>query len=440
MNFSGLDQLIIKSFSTLRRNGIGVGISELFAALKVLENAKSGLDEESLAEVQGDIRLLWYSGSNWQVLDEFDNLWENSIPAFLVAASDNESETFEPLDQILVPEVLVVECAQKIVSEQQGIPELIQPQKPMKAEMLEEVESSHSTKDAEIEKVPSPNVKPPPELEEQPPPQPINQNSSRKRGGRISAEPPPVFKAVSNMPSLAPRLNSLPVLTPFHSESPDSSTEVHSYFPISRLFMAYGWRYLRRLQPDGPADDLDVEATVERVAKQGFFLKPIYRRRQSNHAHLLLLIDKGGSMTPFDQIIDDLIETAKEESAIKEVDTFYFHNFLTNIAYADSYLINSVELDRILDCCDLNTSILIVSDAGSARGFINPDRIRFTLEMIFRLKQQTNLLAWLNPMPSPRWSNTSAKFIAEFIPMFQMDADGFSIAIDTLRGQSLRFF
>ncbi len=60
--------------------------------------------------------------------------------------------------------------------------------------------------------------------------------------------------------------------------------------------MSYGWRYLRRLAATGIADVLDMEATVEQAARQGFFLAPVYRRPSGNQARLLLLIDRGGSI------------------------------------------------------------------------------------------------------------------------------------------------
>jgi hypothetical protein len=52
----------------------------------------------------------------------------------------------------------------------------------------------------------------------------------------------------------------------------------------------------------------------------------------------------------------------------------------------------------------------------------------------------TPLIAWLNPMPRERWAGSSAQVIANLLHghMFQMDPDGFSNAIDVVRGQPFR--
>src|ERR1051325_4294114 len=115
----------------------------------------------------------------------------------------------------------------------------------------------------------------------------------------------------------------VPIQAPFTPLPLKSVVDLNSYWPVSRRFMSYIWRYLRRPLHDGPADVLDVQATVEKTARQGFFLAPAYRRRTRNYAHLILLIDQGGSMVPFHRFTRDLIETAQDESNIGHVAVFY---------------------------------------------------------------------------------------------------------------------
>jgi uncharacterized protein with von Willebrand factor type A (vWA) domain len=55
--------------------------------------------------------------------------------------------------------------------------------------------------------------------------------------------------------------------------------------------------------------------------------------------------------------------------------------------------------------------------------------------MLLRLKNRTDLIAWLNPMPHIRWRNSSAQMIALMVQMFQLDVDSFSSAVDTLQGR-----
>jgi hypothetical protein len=79
----------------------------------------------------------------------------------------------------------------------------------------------------------------------------------------------------------------------------------------------------------------------------------------------------------------------------------------------------------------------VSSDAGAARGYRAKERSRGTIRFLAQLRRYTTLIAWLNPMPKHRWVGNSAEIIAHSVPMFQMDNDGLSNAIDVVRGQVL---
>jgi uncharacterized protein with von Willebrand factor type A (vWA) domain len=239
---------------------------------------------------------------------------------------------------------------------------------------------------------------------------------------------------VENIPE--PELTPFPIRAPFIPLTIKGTHELNGYWPVSRRFMSYAWKYLRRPIADGPADVLNIQATVERAAKQGFFLGPVYSRQVRNHAHLVLLLDYGGSMTPFHRLSRNVADTAQHESDIGQVDVFYFHNVMADDIYLDQHLTEPISLRRIINSCTDDTSVLIVSDAGAARGYRKLNRISATTEFLHSLKRYTNLIAWLNPMPKERWAGTSAQIIAHLIPMFQMDADGVSNAIDVMRGHA----
>lgn len=239
--------------------------------------------------------------------------------------------------------------------------------------------------------------------------------------------------------SRSSQLEPLPVQAPFLPVESEFST-LQAYYPISRRSMAYTWRYLRRMVADGAPTVLDLDATVAQVAQQGFFLAPVYRRQERNEAKLLLLVDQNGSMVPFHRFTRDLVETVVDESGLSEenVRVVYFQNVPAEQVYRDRYLTELRELQEFLSVCDAETSVLVVSDAGAARGYRKLDRIRATTRFLFQLKRHTALVAWLNPMPLERWEGSSAEIIANLVPMYQMDKDGLSHAIDVVRGQPLQ--
>jgi uncharacterized protein with von Willebrand factor type A (vWA) domain len=96
---------------------------------------------------------------------------------------------------------------------------------------------------------------------------------------------------------------------------------------------------------------------------------------------------------------------------------------------------DGVNLDAALEDWAYDTSLLIISDAGAARGFRHTSRLRATSDFLFQLRLRTQFIAWLNPFPEDRWTGTSAEVISHLVPMFQMDEDGLSNAVDVIRGQ-----
>ncbi|AKG20137.1 VWA containing CoxE family protein [Calothrix sp. 336/3] len=273
----------------------------------------------------------------------------------------------------------------------------------------------------------------PPQLPER---QPTKIESSPERIDPLAEiTPPPVSQSILE-PKAEPQLSSLPIRAPFTPAENEETSPFQTYYPITRRSLVYNWRYLRRLVADGPRNVVDIDATIDEVTHQGFYLAPVYRRQERNDASLLLLLDQNGSMTPFHRFERDLIETALYESCLEreQVNVFYFHNVPAANVYKDVYLTEPISLETVLANCSDCTSILIVSDGGAARGYRELKRIRATTSFLSKLKQHSSLIAWLNPMPEDRWIGSSAEIIANLIPMYEMDNNGLSNAIDIVRG------
>jgi hypothetical protein len=238
-------------------------------------------------------------------------------------------------------------------------------------------------------------------------------------------DPPPALDAAAQ-----------PVRAPFTPAEIEHPSDLQSYWPVTRRSMSYIWRYLRRTVAEGPAEILDVAETVQQTAQQGFYLEPVMRQRDYNRAQLVLLVDQNGSMMPLHPFTREVVDTALHGSGLAEgqVTVGYFQNVPTNHVFQDIFLTQPIALDALLAACDNDTSVLIVSDAGAARGYRRLERIRGTIRFLSRLRRTTQLCAWLNPIPKDRWESSSAEMIAKLVPMFQMDDDGLSNAIDVVRG------
>ena len=230
--------------------------------------------------------------------------------------------------------------------------------------------------------------------------------------------------------------SALPISAPMLPPSADDIPGLSSDYPITRRQMIYYWRYLRFPVPDGPPDVLDVNATVKKAASQGFYLTPVYRRRHQNHAHLLLLVDQDGSMMPFHRFTRDIVDSARFDSEIQQVDVFYYKNVPHGRVFSDPHMTQSIGLTQVLEHIGANTSIFLISDMGAARSSRKRQRIQAMTSFLLDLQERSNLIAALNPMPRRRWQRTSAETLAYLVPMFPITADGFSNAIDVVRGIS----
>ncbi len=208
------------------------------------------------------------------------------------------------------------------------------------------------------------------------------------------------------------------------------------YFPVTERQMKQTWRYLRRPVREGRATELDVEATVNQIGRQGLLLEPVLLPRRVNRAEMLLLIDQDGSMMPFHALSRRLAETALRGGRLGSAGIYYFHNCPIDYLYRDSYhqeaaLVN----DIVTNICSERTAVLIFSDAGAARGGLNEERYDLTKQFIHKLKQRVRYIAWLNPMPEKRWFGTTAGEIACLVPMFEVSRRGLQDAIGVLRGR-----
>ena len=207
------------------------------------------------------------------------------------------------------------------------------------------------------------------------------------------------------------------------------------YLPVTYRQMKQCWRNLRRTLRTGPATELDVPRTVDAVGRQGWLLDAVLMPARSNQAELLLLVDQGGSMTPFHPWTRQLVETAQRGGGLHAASAYYFHDCPEAFVYRHPARRKAESLERVLQAAGDRTAVLIVSDAGAARGGFDPERVARTAEFVNQVKEATRYSAWLNPMPSSRWPSTSASAIARVVPMFEMTRAGLYAAVGALRGR-----
>lgn len=208
------------------------------------------------------------------------------------------------------------------------------------------------------------------------------------------------------------------------------------YFPLTRRQMKQGWRYLRQNSREGPKTEFDIDSTVSQIAKQGLFLRPIMRPARKNRIDLVFLIDQDGSMRPLQSLANRLVETATRAGRLGSASTYYFHNCPENYLYHDSMMQEPELFLKFLNGRLSSTSVVvIISDAGAARGGLNLTRRDKTKAFIEQITKHARYAVWINPVPRDRWKLTTAGEVAKLIPMFETNRAGFQSAVDVLRGR-----
>ena len=218
------------------------------------------------------------------------------------------------------------------------------------------------------------------------------------------------------------------------------------YLPVTQRQMKRSWRYLSRPVRKGIPTELDINATIQQISQRGVLLNPVLVPPRVNGAALLMLIDHDGSMEPFHSLTERLVVTAERGGRLGQLGVYYFHNcpipswkspgdylLYSDISAPSSSQSISYVLTRFTSP---QLSVLIISDAGAARGGFSPYRIEQTQIFLKILGQRVRNLAWINPLPRARWLGTTAAAIAEQVPMFEADRLGVDTAISILRGKN----
>jgi uncharacterized protein len=210
--------------------------------------------------------------------------------------------------------------------------------------------------------------------------------------------------------------------------------DLEGTLPVTRRQMSRAWRFYRRMGRRGVPVEVDAEATVRRLYRDGVLAEPVLVPRRSNQARVLILEDVGGSMLPFRYVSAELVDAARH-AGLARVEVRYFHDVADDVVFRDPALMAPVTLDdaagRYVDA-----GVLVYSDAGAARGGMDRERVRRTAAFLDALWRATPNVAWLNPVPADRWPGTTAGELRARtgVPMFALDRDGLQGAVDEMRG------
>src|SRR5438270_770373 len=199
-------------------------------------------------------------------------------------------------------------------------------------------------------------------------------------------------------------------------------------------------RRLRAFVREGALDELDVEATIDKTARNGGELEITMRPPRRSNLRVLLLLDVGGSMDPHAHVCERLFSAASRATHFKELRTYYFHNCIYGRVYESAALMRGIPVLRLLQDCDPSWRLIVVGDAlmspwelqsSGSRWSFDEDSGAPGIAWLAHLAQHFLHSAWLNPEPAVSWYGT-AEFIRRVFPMYRLTQDGLLEAVHHL--------
>ncbi|MBK8629963.1 MAG: VWA domain-containing protein [Sphingomonadales bacterium] len=200
-------------------------------------------------------------------------------------------------------------------------------------------------------------------------------------------------------------------------------------------------RRLRKFARTGSAEELDIGATIDGTARQGW-LDIHMRPERRNAIKVLLFLDVGGSMDPFIKLCEELFSAATSE--FKNLEFFYFHNCLYEGVWKDNRrrfsertptmeVMHKFPHDyKVIFIGDAAMSPYEISHPGGSVEHFNEESGTVWMQRIVNTYPAT---VWLNPTPEAHWNySQSTKIMKELVKdrMYPLTLDGLDDAMREL--------
>ncbi|HEY5654749.1 MAG TPA: VWA domain-containing protein [Woeseiaceae bacterium] len=201
-------------------------------------------------------------------------------------------------------------------------------------------------------------------------------------------------------------------------------------------------RKLRKFAREGAADQLDLDETIDRTARNAGLLDIHMVPERHNAVKVLLCLDIGGSMDDHVRVCEEMFSAARSE--FKHLEYFYFHNFIYESLWKDNRRRHAEKIPTIdiLHKYGADYKLVFVGDATMspyeivyAGGSVEHWNDEPGAVWIKRLLDVYSKAVWLNTEPENRWDYTpSVKLTRELMDerMFPLTISGLDAAIRRL--------
>ena len=182
-------------------------------------------------------------------------------------------------------------------------------------------------------------------------------------------------------------------------------------------------RRLRKFAREGAADQLDLNDTIDKTARNGGMLDIRMVPERHNAVKVLLCLDIGGSMDDHIRVCEEMFSAARTE--FKHLEYFYFHNFVYENMWKDNRrrhaektstmdLMHKYAADyKLIFVGDATMSPYEIAYAGGSVEHWNEEPGAVWMKRLLNTYPKS---IWLNPEPQARWDFTpSIKMVRELM-------------------------
>jgi uncharacterized protein with von Willebrand factor type A (vWA) domain len=197
-------------------------------------------------------------------------------------------------------------------------------------------------------------------------------------------------------------------------------------------------RGLRQLGREGAEEELDLDLTVDETCRNAGDLELVFRPPRRNRVKLVLMMDVGGSMDPYADLVSRLFTAASRAGRFARFRSYYFHNCVYENVYEDARFRQGVPVADLLATTDRSEKLVVVGDAlmhpaellqqGGSIFYSHYNRTA-GIDWLRRLADHFRRVVWLNPEPPAYWPQTTIEEIAGVFPMWPLTLEGLDGAV-----------
>lgn len=191
----------------------------------------------------------------------------------------------------------------------------------------------------------------------------------------------------------------------------------------SRQFQM-AFRLLRELSRklETSEEELDIRGTIDHTCRRGGILDIRMQPPRRNRLKVMILIDSGGSMKPYEQLCSQLFQSLHKANTFSDLKIYYFHNCVEGEVYKDPSIDpdETVKSDWILRNISSDHKVIFVGDADMSMNELET-------KWFERFKDKYEHSIWLHPQEREEhiaWMSESFIEIEKIFPMFRLSIDG----------------